>query len=475
MACSPREVRTAQAVVRTADSLWQEGKMYDDSLSLAQAYETLSSFNNPLLSTLNAHFSTDYAHACYHYGRLLRQKDDPVTAMQVFINATHSRTRDYHILGRIYSNMGSICHLAGEFTLSYDMYEQSADMFLRNGDTIAYYYGLNDMAYELAEQYDTIGAQILLDSIRQSKYSEITFKIQETQAIMYLRSKQYERTIAILDSMQSINSFAPMRFLMKAQAYEHMKYKDSALYYAQQIVSLTKDDRYLISAYYILSHYNEHLTPDSILSLTSKRADAQKSWALQNAEYANATQLLEQDINRRPDLGWLFAIAATLLIIGTGSGLYIYNRRKKHQLLSQKLGELQSATSNILVKHQELTELYNSNHTRIKEEINQTCVLLLRNKNLQKEIAWQDFEEMCKIIDSHFYLLASKLRNLHVLNETEIRLCVLVLIGLNRAQIADILPYALSSVGKLKDHTAKSLGTTGKNLHEFLLNLALKG
>ena len=82
---------------------------------------------------------------------------------------------------------------------------------------------------------------------------------------------------------------------------------------------------------------------------------------------------------------------------------------------------------------------------------------------------------MCKIIDSHFYLLASKLRNLHVLNETEIRLCVLVLIGLNRAQIADILPYALSSVGKLKDHTAKSLGTTGKNLHEFLLNLALKG
>ena len=165
MACSPREVRTAQAVVRTAASLWQEGKMYDDSLSLAQAYETLSSFNNPLFSTLNAHFSTDYAHACYHYGRLLRQKDDPVTAMQVFINATHSRTRDYHILGRIYSNMGDLCHLANEFQLAYDMYERSADSYLHNGDTLLYYFDLNNMAFELAEEGKKEETLALLDSI----------------------------------------------------------------------------------------------------------------------------------------------------------------------------------------------------------------------------------------------------------------------------------------------------------------------
>ena len=104
-ACAPHSVDEARRVVAEADSLWQAGQTYDDSLRLAQAYETLSSFNNPLLSTFHPKRSTDYAHACYHYGRLLRRADDPVAAMQVFISGTHSGTNDHHILGRIYSNM----------------------------------------------------------------------------------------------------------------------------------------------------------------------------------------------------------------------------------------------------------------------------------------------------------------------------------------------------------------------------------
>ena len=82
---------------------------------------------------------------------------------------------------------------------------------------------------------------------------------------------------------------------------------------------------------------------------------------------------------------------------------------------------------------------------------------------------------MCQIIDRQFYMLASKLRDKNVLNETELRLCVLVLLDMSRAEIAHTLPYALNSIGKLKDHTAKSLGTTGKNLHDFLLKLAIEG
>ncbi len=156
--CSSRAIHEAEAVVAQADSLWQEGKMYGidegDSLSLAQAYKTLSDYR--FLSSSSFHFSSSYAHACYHYGKLLRAKDDPENAMQCFINATHSRTRDYHILGRVYSNMGSICHLAGEFQLSYDMYEKSANCFLANGDTLSYYYGLNDMAFEKAMLADNI-------------------------------------------------------------------------------------------------------------------------------------------------------------------------------------------------------------------------------------------------------------------------------------------------------------------------------
>ena len=45
IACTPHSVREAESVVTQADSLWQAGKMYGvdegDSVSLAQAYETL--------------------------------------------------------------------------------------------------------------------------------------------------------------------------------------------------------------------------------------------------------------------------------------------------------------------------------------------------------------------------------------------------------------------------------------------------
>ena len=117
-ACTPPVVREAKDVVSQADSLRADGKMYEDSAQLAQAYEAFGKWK--------WFYADEYAHACYHYGRSLREKEHPVEAMQCFINATHSRTRDYPILGRVYSNMGDICHIAGEYSLSYDMFERSA-------------------------------------------------------------------------------------------------------------------------------------------------------------------------------------------------------------------------------------------------------------------------------------------------------------------------------------------------------------
>jgi hypothetical protein len=106
-ACTPRSIREAQSIVAQADSLWHAGKQYGidegDSATLAQACETLGQWQ-----WLHA---DEYAHTCYHYGKLLRAKGNPAEAMQAFISATHSGTKDYHILGRVYNNMGDICHI----------------------------------------------------------------------------------------------------------------------------------------------------------------------------------------------------------------------------------------------------------------------------------------------------------------------------------------------------------------------------
>ena len=107
-ACTPRSIREAQSIVAQADSLWHEGKIYGvdegDSATLAQAYETLkehSAFSRQLSEVCPFVPCTSllrtYSHTCYHYGRLLRAKENPVEAMQAFISATHSGTKDYQI------------------------------------------------------------------------------------------------------------------------------------------------------------------------------------------------------------------------------------------------------------------------------------------------------------------------------------------------------------------------------------------
>lgn len=61
-ACSSYTLREAKQTVQQSDSLWHAGQPYADSAQLAQAYKTLGQW---------ALFCPDdYAHACYHYGKL---------------------------------------------------------------------------------------------------------------------------------------------------------------------------------------------------------------------------------------------------------------------------------------------------------------------------------------------------------------------------------------------------------------------
>ena len=467
-------LREAQEVVGQADSLWHEGKMYGadegDSATLAQAYEAFRHF--PLSC------GEGRGEVAYHYGRLLREKDDPVAAMQAFLDATRSGTKDYHILGRVYSNIGDICHLAGDFQLSYDMFERSADMFLQNGDSLLYYYDLNNMAFELAEQGKKGETLALLNQIEDTcSDTYLIAKTWETRADAYLFAKQYDSAIYCATiSMQSYGITMPTCAIIKAQSFYKLLEMDSALWYANILLTqpdASYQDRF--NALYIVQHCDSSVCAESILELSSQREDIRYyEYEPQKEKLSQAVQLLEQDLNRKPDLRWLYAILATVAIIACIIGAYVYRKCKKQELLTQKIDVLEKTANTIQEKKDELSERYLAEQRRIENEIKEKCELLRNDSKRANTLAWNDFDAMCRIIDRQFYMLASKLRNRHILNETETRLCILVLLELSRNEIAQTLPYALNGVGKLKDHTAKKLGTTGKNLHDFLLKLAVE-
>ena len=459
-ACSIHDLSDAKQIVAQADSVGAEGGMYSDSLSLAQAYETLSSFNYPLLSTLNSQLSTDFVHACYHYGKLLRAKDDPVAAMQVFINATHAGSGDKQILGRIYNNMGDICHRASEFDLSYDMFKRSADVFLCDKDTLSYYYCLNDMALELAEQGKKEETYTILDNIIiNCKDRDIYLKTIETRAVACKKVHQYDSTIYYTSLSFKYGCYDQNILINRAQAYSLMGFKDSAVYYATHVLSGSNEPFGRNNALYILTNDDKTKNIDEVRETAAERSDTQKLIETSRSKHAQAVQLLEQDINRKPSFTWLYAILITLLFIGTGIFIYVHKKKKRHQLLSQQIEDLESKNQDILSQR--------------RKQIEAKCMMLANSSNIKETFCWNDFEMLCKNVDTHFYMLAEKLRQKHILNEQEIRLCILVLLNISRNQIAEILLYAPNGVGKFKYRVAQKFQVEGKNLRNYMICLAI--
>ena len=453
-ACSSNALSEAKQTVAQADSVWAEGGMYNDSLSLAQAYETLghlSPFSFLISHSFERlfHLSPAYVHACYHYGKLLRAKDDPVAAMQVFINATHAGSDDKQILGRIYNNMGDICHRANEFDLSYDMFKHSADVFLSDKDTLSYYYCLNDMAFELAEQGKKEETYTILDNILiNCKDRDIYLKTIETRAVACKLVHQYDSTIYYTSLSFKYGCYAKNILLNRAQAYSFLGEKDSAVYYANELVLHTDELFFINSALYILTHEDDNKGIDEIRNISAERSDTQKLIEIRQGKLSQAVQLLEQDINRKPD--WrryvilaLLTISVLLFILG----VYVWEKRKKQ-------------LSSLSQKH--ATDILES----IKKHIDVS--------DLKTTLHWKDYAAMKSDADLYMGGIVTKLESYH-LNEVEIRFCILTLLDFSLKKIAETIHYSYpSAIKTLKKRIANKLSTTPSLLKDFLLHLPPK-
>ena len=440
--CSSRALHEAQDVVKTADSLRAEGVAYTDSMALAEAYNTLEKWQYL--------YPTDYARVCYYYGRLLRNNDDPVAAMQVFINGTHSHTRDYHILARTYSNMGSICHLANEFQLSYDMYSRSANMFLKNGDTLLYYYLLNDMAFELVCLDSCEAAQVLLSRIQENR-SDIFVRrdIVKTELHYFKHLHQYDTLIAYINSLPSYEGLESFTILSKAQAFYYLHCYDSAYYYAQQALHLTKSNFERDNAFYILIHCDSIYGGEGVYELTGERADVEKRIEIQHGKLSQATQLLGQDLSRKPDWRW-WLIATLIISFGIISFVSLQIWRRRKQMLEMRVETMaNNHVDDIITSIKQHIDINDLNHT----------------------LHWKNYAAMKSDADLYVGSIVSKLEA-RKLNEVEIRFCILTILDMSLKQIADYLHYGYpSGIKTLKKRISNKLGTTPPNLKEYLFKM----
>ena len=448
------QITEACAVLRTADSLRAQGVLIDDSIALARAVTTLGSHQRS--------HADDYVRACYYYGCLLRSRNNYTAAMQTFIHAAHTETTRHDIKGRVYSNMGSLCQIAEDFEMSHKMYSLSAEQFLAAKDTTAYYYARNSMAFELAEQKKKSETLALLGNIETGcTDDDVLCLIAMTKAVLYRNLEQYDSAIYYAGRELLCRPNERMGLMVKAQSFSLLGMKDSAVFYARKVTEHSPSWSEQTNAYYILSNDDETLSKEEALKIASDRADAQKMLETQRSRLAQAVLLLQQDMDRKPDNKWLYAaILTALLMTALVAGRHIVTR-KKHAAEKRKRQE-DTAKYNRFLKQTET----------LLAEMENTCTIMRQCQDIKTQLCWNDYGQMCSVINKQFSLLADRLGQIDNMHETDIRLCVLVLIGFSLETIADNLPCSPNSVKTLKRRTALKLGTNSRDLRMFLLKMA---
>lgn len=444
--CSHARIDEAERTLTMADSLRAAGQAYNDSLRLSEAFQT---FRARRLS-----YSDEYARIGYYYGRHLRAVGDYPAAMQAFIDATHTRSHDYTILGRVYSNMGELCHLATDYALSYIMFDNSAKCFAHLEDSTSYYFALNDMAFELAEQKLIDETIELLYAIEQtSPDSTLLSFVYMTKAILYKNIECHDSTLYYVNRMQALGNNASIGYVTKAQTFWSLSQYDSCIYYAKYVMdymNLSPREKY--NMLYILTYNDSTLNNEQIKHLSEERADIDKEILdPQKQKLILAVELLQQDLSRPYDWRWVYMLIAILALVGTIIGIryiFVHYRRLRNEKNS-------FAQSKLISLEQTLATMHN-----------------LPTEQLSLELCWRNYDQMCLIVNSRLNGFVDKLSQQYLLlSEKEVRLCILVLVDLSRKQMAELLTYAENGIGKFKYSTAQKMGTTSQNMRTFLIQM----
>ncbi len=380
--------------------------------------------------------SLPMAESYYRQGRQYREAGEPVAAMNAFIAATRVHSCEYTFKGRSFSNMATMCRIGERHELAYALYEQSLYQFEFAQDTPAQAYALNNMAWEQAVLAHKEEALRLVDkALSVCSDTAVQNKVLESQAAACLYAEEYDSVLYY--AQQSPSESVYMHMLM-AQAYTFIGINDSALFYAKQVVTQTSNPRYLDDVYYILTFCDSTAQADEVRALAAARTDIQRDLERNNPEWIEAMLLAENALKAPKPTSpktLVLLVGVLLVLLAIVSFVFIRLRKRKADSLEQQ------------------------------------CRILRRCTDLRKELNWNNYQQFRLICNLRLSGIVDKLER-RGLSEREIRICVLVLIGLSYAQMAEVLIRAENGIGKDKYLVAKHLGVSVKDLQDTLRHIA---
>ena len=462
--CSSCQWREAQEVIAKADSIDQtEHVIYDDTAALRNVIRCL---DNPFSRVL---MSNTLGKAYYYMGRNYSLSDQIAEAAECYIEADRLQIDDPIYRGRVNSCMGYICAQNNNDSLALIFYERASEDFKESENEWRYAQSLLDriefnvklLNYVVADSLLQIAQSYQLDSLYQARYYE-------TKGLYFHEQQQHDSALVYfqkgLDYWQSEQDKCFSWLKMMQAYYVRDEELDSAVYYAQKIVSISENPNYVSNAYYCL--IQDAKEKDDIQRLSQyahARTDVLKLLRENSNKYVETTPKLMEYLHNPHPWRWVWISFPTIIVLCILFAIGIWTYRKRscsvHKQLDVLSSHIRTQEANIL--HQQSLLVFERGLTEIM------------NKYHSPRNHWRNYSTLKKDIAPWLCDWTAKLDALP-LSEQEKIFCTISLIypNLTDTEIADYMCYAKGSIRVLKNRILKKLGISSLEFSHFLHNIS---
>ena len=462
--------RDAKAVVKEADRLLVYGNIIEDTAVLAA---TINTFSGPMGYVFARN---DLAKAYYHMARNFYHAHDYATAADYYILCDRLNPTDPMYKGRVNSCMGFLCKQDSCFEEALEFYQRSSCAFKESGNE--WYYAHN--LVNVAEQYVNLREYAKADSVLQiaSSYdidSAYYADIVDIKALALYNQEMYDSALVMLLSIKDYPRNIETRcysYQMIMRLYNKLNNSTNSIYYAKYIITHSNNSSFLSNAYYHLVNYaKDNNDMDDIFMYSHLREDEDRKLQHVSESYSQATLKLKDYLRNPCPFLYLWITGGFVILLG-GAGIWIY-RRKSEQVIAEK--------------HQMEAELRNWKESiqhkldRDKEDIMNEKRMIIRNIIMEyaDEFAigkpiWNKEKDVFRLADSCFGFVISRLKHKYCLRNSELRICLMVLLDFPNKDCIKITSYTEKGFPTIKRRLAEKLGTSSGEMHDFLIDFIAK-
>lgn len=464
----------AKAIVAEVDSLLAKGVIVNDTALLAHAIEV---FDKPVCRL----FAREaLAKAYYLMGRNLDDyHHNFADAADYYIAADRLKTKDFILRGRINSCMGYLCKQDSCFKEALVFYERANGVFAKSGNEKRYANGLLSTAeqYINLKEYDKADSVLSLANsyeIDSAYYARMI----DIQGMSHFRQQKYDTALMYLCCLKENPRNTAMtcfNHMLIIRCCNRIGDINRAIPYAEYIIQHSNNAVYRSNAYYVLirgAKISNNL--DLLLMYSNLREDEDRLVQHVSELYAEATTKLKKHIvNPYPFRAGKIAIAVgSIVIIVVTLGWIIYRKKHKHlaiekQKVEAELQEWKQRMSEKLTIEEE--------NAAAKRKIIGDIVMMHAEDFLPNKEIWKDEKELFRLANSSFGFIIYRLRDTYRnLNNRELKICLMVLLGFPNKTIANIVCCSEDSISTLKQRLAKKLSTSPREMREFLMDFIMK-